>query len=104
MVDIDGKFYYSSIIQTKVSCFENEIVLYPNPSEGDANLVIRDIENKTYTIKLIDMVGKSIYSQTLDVNNESKLIVIPTKELSDGHYSFVINDGIESRVIRFEKK
>ena len=44
---------------------ENNIKIYPNPSNGIFNLEISDAENSTYTVKVFDIIGVVVYTNTI---------------------------------------
>ncbi len=44
---------------------ENNIKIYPNPSNGIFNLEINNAENNTYTVKVFDIIGVTVYSKTI---------------------------------------
>jgi hypothetical protein len=45
----------------KIETFENELMVYPNPSKGDVNLVLFSKTDTDATITLTDITGKTIY-------------------------------------------
>ncbi len=44
---------------------ENNIKIYPNPSNGIFNLEINNVENNTYTVKVFDIIGVVVYTKTI---------------------------------------
>ena len=48
-----------------ISIKETNIKIYPNPSNGIFNLEISDAENSTYTVKVFDIIGAVVYTNTI---------------------------------------
>ncbi|MBL7766374.1 MAG: tandem-95 repeat protein [Chitinophagaceae bacterium] len=104
IVDIDGYYEYSPVRSVNLLCnTETEIRLYPNPSESNTSLLISTPEASTYEVKMMDAVGQVVFYTNLDLQNETRIINIPIKHLASGLYSVLVSDGIDVKVIRFQK-
>jgi len=83
-VDLDGKERYSNIRSVRGYGQKGKTIVYPNPSNGDLNVVFEDSKG-TRDVTLLDMSGrtvmqwKAITGNTLQINN-----------LGDGMYSLRI--------------
>jgi hypothetical protein len=52
----------------KIETFENEFMAYPNPSQGNVNLLLFSETDTEATITLSDITGKVIYKQKTQLN------------------------------------
>ena len=68
-VDFDGEIYDHGIIYNDCQMSNNnfEVTIYPNPNDGQFNLAIFSARNQEYTLHIIDLTGKEIYTE----NNRS---------------------------------
>lgn len=74
----------------------NNISIYPNPFNNLIHINISNLTiNTIFECHLIDIHGKTIYTQILDLNNS-----IDTKQLPSGFYTLCIDNG--STVSRFK--
>jgi hypothetical protein len=83
-VDLDGNVRYSNIRSVRGYGQKGKTIVYPNPSNGDMNVVFEDSKG-TRDVTLLDMSGrtvmqwKAVTGNTLQINN-----------LGDGMYSLRI--------------
>lgn len=101
MVDIDGQFACSPAQTVFVNC--HDIRLYPNPSVSDPSLSISTSDDVTFSIKMVDGTGRMLFERSLSLKNESRIIQLPVEHLADGIYSVLVNDGSQTKVIRYQK-
>ncbi len=79
-------YYTVGISENKT---ESGIVVYPNPNNGNFNLIISQFDNlKMRKLKIYNVLGKMVYSQQLTTSNEQL-----TTNLSDGIYFYQIIVG-----------
>jgi hypothetical protein len=104
MLDLDGKFSYSSIVMVKKEAKKiNGIALNPNPIISGATTVRFTAEQSTgVEIRIVDVSGKILLQQSARANSGNNSIPIHNLEkLKPGLYILqVINDG-EASVIKF---
>ena len=55
-------------IVAKIETFENEFMAYPNPSQGNVNLLLFSETDTEATVTLADVTGKVIYNQKVQLN------------------------------------
>lgn len=105
IVDIDGQYNFSETKNVSISCGSiANVKLYPNPTDNQSTLTISTTELLTFDIKMYDPVGKLIYHNEVDLNNEFKSIDLNVNQLSSGIYTVVVFDGTEKHVLRLMKK
>lgn len=103
--DYDGKYEYSNTIavqrlaQTQIQC-----LLFPNPNRGDAfNLLANGFEPETnIQIRIVDLFGKTIFTENLLSDKEGTLIhqLTPQSTLPKGVYLIQIIGTQQQQAIR----
>ncbi len=69
-----------------------EVVIYPNPSSGDANVSIRNNKSADYTITVMDVLGRTV--KTVQANNIiSSDLNIDLNTVSNGVYTVKVESG-----------
>jgi hypothetical protein len=86
--DFDGKVSYSKIVPVYFEDGgEGEIVVYPNPTEGDLNMQIFEKGTIEGTIYVTDVLGKQIHSEQVNDLTSAKSHLIQFKQnLASGVY------------------
>lgn len=82
-VDIDGKFSYSKVISLLNNDRLREATIAPNPV-GDLLHLIEPVNVYINRLEIYDLNGRMI--QVKSVENETKLISMPTSSLTPGQY------------------
>jgi hypothetical protein len=104
MLDLDGKFTYSSIVMVKKEAKKiNGIALNPNPIiSGATTIRFTADQPTTVDIKVVDVSGKVLLQQKTKANDGNNSIPINNLDkLKPGLYLLqLINEG-ESSVIKF---
>ena len=81
MIDDDGQYFYSKILNVQKSASQNKAVLmYPNPAYSDLTLKLSTGDNEKVAINIFDNSGKIVVT---------KIVTLPQGE------NFVSIDGIE---------
>jgi uncharacterized repeat protein (TIGR01451 family) len=95
-----GNYTYSGII--RLNAKEQDVEVAPNPFDKDLNVQIRLKTAETVRIRLIDLLGKEVYSTTeqLGIGSHSLSIRVPAG-LAKGMYVLDIKSGSEQI---FQKK
>ncbi|OFX17738.1 MAG: hypothetical protein A2033_04280, partial [Bacteroidetes bacterium GWA2_31_9] len=88
-VDIDGKYSFSKTIVNSCNPSKEPIVFYENNK-----INILNIDDTYISISLIDLQGKTIYKESINVQNDEYTIDIP--ELPTGVYLININSSNNS--------
>lgn len=69
------------------------ISMYPNPTSNYVTITYPETIGNTLEICLIDMLGRCIYREKINVVQGSFLKTIDTSDLPSGIYNVLINDG-----------
>lgn len=95
-VDIDGSSTYSSVIliRNKLGVFASLKVLQ-NPFSTYLDLQLPKRESGRVDVRLVDMNGKVVYSQTIHSNQTKVRLNLEEKNLSRGTYILQITDGVK---------
>ena len=67
------------------------IMAFPNPSNGNFNVVLNLNKKETVTIQLYDINGKVVYTSQQEVNQGKEVININKESLSKGIYCIKVN-------------
>jgi hypothetical protein len=104
--DINGQSKKSKIISVNFDASRNvSFVVYPNPNQGEFSVDFSGLENNhELTVSMMDMQGKSVYHQVIDMQSLSSntFKIIPDTRIPAGTYLVVFEvQGIKytSKVI-----
>jgi hypothetical protein len=84
---------------SNVTINEN-INLYPNPSNGQFTLDFTSVKNQVSSVKIYDLVGKNVYSKDAKINEGANKLSIDVSNLTSGVY--ILN--IENQKVKFTIK
>lgn len=103
-VDTDGEFGYSKIEVVEAE-LNNELLafnIYPNPVDGnEVNLVVNNASSKQVVLTYMDLLGKTITSQPVNViANEVYQTMISLPALESGTYLVHISANGEQQVMQ----
>lgn len=71
---------------------KNALQVYPNPVESTLNVVIPNVANQKTSIQIFDMLGKQVYSKTLEVDGSGRM-QINNFNLNQGAYLLKVLDA-----------
>jgi hypothetical protein len=94
-VDYDGSFEYSDVIMVKSECTSivESIVIYPNPTRDIANLEILSSKKTVIDLILVDVAGKLLYQNEIQLNEGATKHVINMEKYAPGTYFISIKNG-----------
>lgn len=94
-VDSNGKAIYSPVVLVQFSVNDFEVKLFPNPVKDNLLVVIQSPANKQLQLKVFNMAGQVLYSQSWQATTGISQQTIPFKKLgfSSGIYTVAITDG-----------
>ena len=92
--------YYG--IHTGINDFNDvEVSMYPNPATNYVNVEVTAEEAQEFNASVVDMMGKTVYSDQFSHNGGTELFVIPVNNLAKGVYFLHLNSGNGSHVQKF---
>ena len=102
-VDIDGKLTYSKIIRLENGFVDQQIRVYPNPSQGELTLGL-NIAAGNYQIRVINAVGQTVHQQPLTHEGGSRSLPLALPKLNAGIYQVEVRGGMQKyvRSVRIE--
>jgi len=81
-----------------------KITAYPNPAVNDVHLKITDAEPGLYFVKVLDLSGKTIHTESLNVKSGAAQLQLQTTNWASGlHFAQIVKDGAQ-RMIPIIKK
>jgi hypothetical protein len=93
-IDVDGRFTYSSIVSVK---FDKEDIasftFYPNPAKEMLRINVGLIENETATIKLMNSLGQTVASKTINKSASTSVISFDISTIAKGNYYLELKNG-----------
>jgi len=78
--------------------------LYPNPTEGELNLLFDLASNQTVNIQLQDVCGKIVQYHSVNAAIGSNLVLMDTQGIAAGSYFLTIQAGTTQKVMQFVVK
>ena len=87
--------YYVSVKESARAEFENNLNLYPNPSNGNVYVNFNGINGETASINVMDINGRVVKHENLGKLNSGEIgYVFETTDLSTGIYIVSINSDL----------
>ena len=87
---------FGEVVESTVGLDEensSEISIYPNPSSGNFNLNISNVNTASVDVEITDVSGKVILSNAYNTNNGSINESINISNVDDGVYIVRVNGG-----------
>jgi hypothetical protein len=93
--DFNGSSSYSQIVSVNYIFNEDNLIVYPNPSDGTTiNIALKNRENKEILVVLRDFVGRKYYSKVIISLNETEIIGIDLEQkLASGAYIITVSSN-----------
>jgi hypothetical protein len=71
--------------------YSSKIVIYPNPSEGEINVIIPSLNNGVTEMEITGLNGKLVYENRILLKTGDNIIAVNLGDLSDGMYILKLN-------------
>ncbi len=101
MMDLDGTFKYSNVINITVNEVPNNgfISIFPNPTSGDVTILIQSkVANKS-RLSIVNMLGQELISKDISLQKGLNNLQIETSYLASGAYTISFTDETGKRYI-----
>ena len=96
-IDRDGTTKYSAVVNVKLGNKQDGITVYPNPVKGGRINVQIQGEKGSYTARLLNTQGQTVWSQTLGHTGGSATQTLQmNKNLTAGNYVLELNNGTKT--------
>lgn len=76
----------------------NDFTVYPNPSHGDVNVSFNSPESQNVSVRIFDMVGKTILTREITVDEGTNKFNLDLADLTKGIYFVELNSTSERLV------
>ena len=77
---------------------EQEVLLYPNPSNGQFRLQLNGYENSDLNIMIANTMGQVVYNTNINVNSAIMVQDINLSDAAAGTYIVRLTNGTETSV------
>lgn len=92
IVDRDGSITYSAVVNSNCeSTKANIIKIQPNPSAGSVKIQVSLKNAGTYTLRIVDGVGRTILHQQQRLRSGDNILTSGIASLPNGRYTVCLN-------------
>lgn len=81
----------------------SQVMVFPNPVKDFLTVSFKDLQNTTYSIEVIDNLGKQIDKKDISITNDDKTILLNMSEYAAGNYFLNISNAQLNRTIKINK-
>lgn len=81
---------------------KNELIIYPNPFKNSFKISVPNLSNDNVSIKVYDMLGKTI--EVLDLSTQDLSTLELGKNYKSGVYTILVEQGINLQTLRVIKE
>ncbi|MEM9887275.1 MAG: T9SS type A sorting domain-containing protein [Bacteroidota bacterium] len=100
VIDTDGTIDYpADAIVLKRTLVDDEIKVFPNPTNGLVNIAYQTGETKNVIVNVTDIFGSTLVRQTSLLNAGDNQLTLTLDDLPSGVYFINISDGITQKQI-----
>jgi hypothetical protein len=104
VVDLDGTFEYSPIVQGKLmansTSFSNESVyIYPNPSSDNIYIGVASVKKRNLQVSVYNSLGQLVLNDKANIEKGNTIIPINLEQWSTGVYSIKIIDETSQEIV-----
>jgi hypothetical protein len=94
--------YFLNVVENQAACTNvgvKEVAnisgfnIYPNPVNNKSLVTFFSKENETFIVRVLDVMGKEVYSENIFVTSGINNIDFKSKNISGGVYFFTLSDG-----------
>jgi PKD repeat protein len=78
--------------------------VYPNPAGSELNVSFSAMNSRTFSVQIIDVVGKIIATYQVNANEGMNEVLIDTDHIERGSYFVRVSDNITSKTMQFVKQ
>ncbi len=78
----------------------DELLVFPNPSPGNGNILLKNPTGKLLSVQLFNSVGQLIYSKSWQTLGSDELFTVPMANLPRGGYLLSIRNDKDLKVMK----
>lgn len=75
-----------------------KITAFPNPATSNVNIKFDDAENGTYTVKVMDVTGRTIQTESVRISGTGTITLQTANWASGLHFAQVMKDGAQRMI------
>jgi hypothetical protein len=91
----NGQAYYSGILEVTRG-MAAKVRVYPNPVRESLQLSLQSQQKGKVQLMVIDISGRQVYTQTVELNSGQNVIRIPVQNLAPGNYRLITRGAVTS--------
>ena len=69
----------------------NELMLFPNPTNGEVNVIFNSSVTEEASVRIFDMVGKTVLTQNVALNQDNNKFSFDLSNMTKGIYFVELN-------------
>jgi hypothetical protein len=95
--------YYLNVVNNQSECTHtvgiqeltnvSNLNIYPNPFSDKTVVSFNSIETTKYTARIIDVMGKEVYTESINAASGMNKVEVNAKNISSGMYFIVLSNG-----------
>jgi hypothetical protein len=102
--EVDASVYVNLLSVNDIAIKINYAVVVPNPSKGATSLHIKASETCSAELRVVDLVGKTVYQERIQLGKGENIAALPYKSLSKGMYFVNLSgNGTRTQAIKWMK-
>ncbi len=90
MVDQDGSAKTSDVVEVRITKATSTLAVYPNPTDGDLNMLVNVVREGDHTIRILDASGRIILDQQLAFTPGEQVYRTSLAQLSPAPYEILV--------------
>ena len=103
IVDNDGRYKYSNVVQVTLPDITHSLMVHPNPATNELKAALTAIEQGNITLQVIDFTGQVIIQKSVWVTKGKNQIPVNVSTLANGSYYLKLSGtGIQQKA-KFQK-
>lgn len=102
--DYDGTTEYLGTIAVKSEKSIDYLTIIPNPVLNNAEINFNSAINGITRIQVIDITGKQVYSESINVNEGANRFILNTDNYNKGLYFLIISNEFGTEKLKFVKE
>jgi protocatechuate 3,4-dioxygenase beta subunit len=101
--ELNGNTTETEVKAVNIDCNTTVLTISPNPTTDNISITVNSAVEANYSIKLMDMVGKTLINKNVKVNTNANVITLSLSALPSGIYNLVLNTGSITNTYRITK-
>lgn len=104
IVDKDGKYKYSDVLNVRLKDKVTRLQIYPNPVHNQLSILFTSASTNKIALRITDVNGKQIFSKNYNIGSSTNLQNIDVSGFANGVYFIQMITGKEIKMLKFIKE